>query len=83
MATSDANVATSIKKKMSRKELQELIWNNCQEWISLEELAKIVHRTPKYLRNLIMPLMIASSKIEMMFPGVPNHPSQKYKRKEQ
>ena len=31
VATSGSNVATSVKKKMSREELQELILQNCQE----------------------------------------------------
>lgn len=46
VATSVPNVATSVKKKMSREELQEPILQNCQEWISLEDLAKLIHRKP-------------------------------------
>lgn len=72
-------VATSIKKKMSREELQELILENCKEWISLDDLATRVIRNPKYLRNQIMPLLVASKKIQMLHPESPNHPKQQYK----
>lgn len=74
-----AKVATSIKKKMSREELQELILENSKEWISLDDLATRVLRNPKYLRNQIMPLLVASKKIQMLHPESPNHPRQQYK----
>ena len=78
VATSDdANVVTYPKKRMSREELQELILKNCQEWISLEDLAKSIHRKPLYLRNHVMPLLLAANKIQMLYPK--NHPKQLYK----
>lgn len=79
VATSEAKVATSIKKKMSREELQALILSVCTEWISLEELSVRIDRDSKYLRNQIIPLMLASKKLQMLFPGTPNHPNQQYK----
>ncbi len=75
----DAKVATSIKKKMSREELQELILENSTVWVSLEELANKVNRTTKYLRNQIMPVLLAAKKIQMLHPESPNHPKQQYK----
>ena len=80
VATSAPNVATSVKKKMSREELQELILQNCQEWISLEDLAKLIHRNPIYLRNHVMPLLLAANMIQMLYPK--NHPNQLYKVKD-
>ena len=77
VASSDANVATYQKKRMSREELQELILKNCQEWISLEDLAKLIHRNPIYLRNHVMPILLAANKIQMLYPK--NHPKQLYK----
>ena len=78
VATSDdANVVTYPKKRMSREELQELILKNCQEWISLEDLAKSIHRKPLYLRNHVMPFLLAANKIQMLYPK--NHPKQLYK----
>ncbi len=80
VATSAPNVATSIKKKMSREELQELILQNCQEWISLDDLAKLIHRNPIYLRNHVMPILLATNMIQMLYPK--NHPNQLYKVKD-
>ena len=78
VATSDdANVVTHPKKRMSREELQDLILKNCQEWISLEDLAKSIHRKPLYLRNHVMPRLLEANKIQMLYPK--NHPKQLYK----
>ena len=77
VTSDDANVVTYPKKRMSREELQELILKNCQEWISLEDLAKSIHRKPLYLRNHVMPILLAANKIQMLYPK--NHPKQLYK----
>lgn len=89
VATSGANVATSennqqksIKKRMKPTELDRLISEKCEDWISLDELAVAINRSYTYLRNKVIPRLIEEKILEMMFPGVPNHPSQKYKRKE-
>lgn len=87
MATSDANVATPdvnnrIKMRMKSEELERLIKNTCQDWISLDELASAICRSPKYLRSRIIPNLIENNTLEMMFPTIPNHPKQKYKLKE-
>ena len=80
MATSDdKKVATSIKKRMSREELQTLIMTICNEWISLEDLSIKIERDSTYLRNHVIPLMLASKKLQMLYPGTPNHPNQQYK----
>ena len=79
MATSESNMATSIKKKMSREELQVLILSHCEDWISLDLLSSRIKRNPKYLRNVVTPVLIASKKLQMLYPGTPNHPNQKYK----
>ena len=78
-ATSEANVATSIKKRMSPEELQSLIMTICNEWISLEDLSVKIERNSTYLRNHVIPLMLASRKLQMLYPGTPNHPNQQYK----
>ena len=80
VATSDATMAPSVKKKMSREELHELILQNCQEWISLENLAKLIHRKPMYLCNHVMPILLAADMIQMLYPQ--NHPNQLYKVKD-
>ena len=80
VAISDANMAPSVKKKMSREELHELILQNCQEWISLEDLAKLINRKPMYLRNHVMPILLAANMIQRLYPK--NHPNQLYKVKD-
>lgn len=79
MATLELNVATSIKKRMSPEELQSLIMTICNEWISLEDLSVKIERNSTYLRNHVIPLMLASRKLQMLYPGTPNHPNQQYK----
>ena len=79
VATLDSNVVTLIKKRLSREELQNLIMSNCCEWISLEDLSTRINRDSKYLRNHVIPLLLASKKIQMLYPGTPNHPNQQYK----
>ena len=78
-SSESTNVATSIKKRMSREELQSLIMSVCNEWISLEDLSARIERDSTYLRNHVIPLMLASKKLQMLFPGTPNHPNQQYK----
>ncbi len=79
MATSEANVASLIRKKLKKEELHFLILNNCTDWISMEDLSLKINRSEKYLRNVVIPVLIASKKLQMLYPGTPNHPNQKYK----
>ena len=81
VATSENNVATSSKKRLSNQQMNELIRVVCREWISLEDIALRVGKNYKYLRNHIIPRMLKEKTIEMLYPGTPNHPKQKYKIK--
>ena len=64
---------------MPYQSLKAMICTVCSEWISLDELSAIVRRDKIYLRNFIIPKMLEDNSLEMLFPGVPNHPRQKYK----
>ena len=66
---------------MSREKLYALITEVCQDWVSLEEIVSLTDKSYPYLRNKIIPAMIKEKKIEMLFPGTPNHPNQQYKVK--
>ena len=80
IASSGANIASArIKQRMSYQNLKTLICSVCSEWLSLDELSAIVRRDKIYLRNFIIPKMLEDNSLEMLFPGVPNHPRQKYK----
>lgn len=67
------------KKKLSFEELKKLICLVCSDWQSLDELALQVNRNKTYLKIYVIPRMLADKSSEMMFPGVPKHPRQKYK----
>ena len=67
------------KKKFSFEELKKLICLVCSDWQSLDELALQVNRNKTYLKIYVIPRMLADKSLEMMFPGVPKHPRQKYK----
>jgi predicted HTH transcriptional regulator len=69
-------------QRMSYKQLSTLILDNCEDWRTLNEIANIVGRKPKYLINKIIPRMLDSGSLEMMFVGAPKHPNQRYKKKE-
>ena len=92
MATSvtvdTANMATSTtrstvllaKKRLPKVQLQKLIMDVCEDWLSMEEISLAINRDQKYLRCAVIPEMLKSKQLEMLFPGVPNHPNQKYKK---
>ena len=80
-ASSDANSASSIKKRMKKEELYELIKDVCQDWVSLEEIVAKVGKSNSYLRNIVIPQMLSDKILEMLYPGTPKHPCQKYKLK--
>ena len=84
VATSSSNVETSdskkkLKKRCSRNELFNMIVECASEWISLEEIAREVQRSAKYLNNSIINKMVDNGLLKRQFP-IPNHPAQKYKR---
>jgi hypothetical protein len=79
IASSEPNIAsTRVKQRMPYQSLKAMICTVCSEWISLDELSAIVRRDKIYLRNFIIPKMLEDNSLEMLFPGVPNHPRQKY-----
>ena len=45
-----------------------------------EDLAKLINRKPMYLRNHVMPILLAANMIQMLYPK--NHPNQLYKVKD-
>ena len=79
VASSGSKVASSpmpnlIKQRMSYSELKDKICSFCSDWVSVDELAEELRRKRTYLRNKIIPKMLEDNSLEMLFPGVPNHP---------
>ena len=53
----------------------------CEDWVSLEYIAKTIKRNPAYLLNHVIPSMLDERLIERMFPESPRNPYQKYRKK--
>ena len=86
-ASSDNNNASNRKKRnrkkrLSREELKTLIISICADWVSIEEIVERSGKSVSYIRNVVIPLLIAEKEIVMMYPGTPRNPNQKYRIKE-
>ncbi|GLL52651.1 hypothetical protein KUBF_03130 [Bacteroides finegoldii] len=66
-------------KRLKFEELQSIIISIAEDYITLDEIAKRTNRTFDYIANKIIPRMLKNRTIEYLYPGVPNHPKQKYK----
>lgn len=80
--TSEDNRVSSSKKKLSKQQMDSLVINICQNWMDKDEIAQRINRTVKYVSDVILPRMLKEKKLEMFYPGTPNHPRQKYKIKD-
>lgn len=76
--TSEADIS---KKRLSKQLMDELVSSICQDWMDKEEIAQKVNRTVKYVADVVLPRMLREKILEMLYPGRPNHPRQKYKIK--
>ena len=81
-ASLTANSASSTKKRLSREELKSLIISICSDWVSIEDIVKKSGKSTSYIRNVVIPLLLAEKSIVMLFPGTPRNPNQKYRIKE-
>jgi ATP-dependent DNA helicase RecG len=85
METSSAKMETSIKgtkKRMKPDKLyQSIVAYCCDEYKSVDEISTHLNLTTKYLQNKAIPHLLASGKLERLYPHNPNHPQQKYKVK--
>ena len=81
-ASSKANSASPKKKRMSKEELKALIISICADWVSIEDIVERTGKSSSYIRNSLMPLLLAEKSIVMMYPGAPRNPNQKYRVKE-
>ena len=80
--TSDDNNINPHKKRLSKKQMDLLVISICQDWMDKEEIAQRLHRKVKYVSDVILPRLIKEKQLEMLYPGTPNHPRQKYKIKD-
>ena len=81
-----SNVVSNVvskdgKKRMSKEEIRKEIIALCEDWVSLEYIAKRIRRNSTYLLNHVIPSMLEDGLIERMYPESPRNPYQKYKKK--
>lgn len=69
------------KQRMKLEDLADIILEVCNEWSSIEEISRKINRKQQYLKNRIIPRMIELDLLERMFPNIPTHPNQKYRKK--
>ena len=80
--TSDDNNINPHKKRLSKNQMDLLVISICQDWMDKEEIAQRLHRKVKYVSDVILPRLVKEKQLEMLYPGTPNHPRQKYKIKD-
>ena len=69
-----------LPKRMARTELEKVILEICSnEYLTVNQISKLVGKSNVYLQNKIIPSMIDSQKLVRLFPATPNHKSQAYK----
>ena len=66
-------------RKLSEAQRTELICHYCVDWKSVQQIAAYLGRNKNYIRNAVLPALIKSGKLEMLYPQVENHPQQQYK----
>ena len=73
-------VISPKRTRMSYSALSEKICSIAQDnWVTQEEITNITGKQKAYLRNKILPRMLADGLIEMLYPNIPTHPKQQYK----
>jgi predicted HTH transcriptional regulator len=69
-----------LPKRMTRQELEKIILTICSnEYLTVNQISKLMGKSSAYLLNEIIPSLIASEKLVRLFPATPNHQSQAYK----
>ena len=76
----DSSKEDAPKLRMKKEDLEMIILGVCNsEFKTLEDIGKLIGKTPKYLKNNIIPSLIKSNRLERLYPTIINHPHQAYK----
>ena len=67
------------KQRYTKEEIKTLILDYCEEWRTAEEISNYIERSRNYIRNKVIPLL--DDRLEKLYPTIPHHPKQKYRRK--
>ncbi len=68
-------------KRVSKEELWKIIQTFCRDWHSPEDIVVFTGKTPKYIKEVVLPQMVKAGVLERLYPETPNHPKQKYHAK--
>lgn len=70
------------KKRHSRSEMTSLVRELCTHWRTPQELSQSIHKDLKYLKDKVIPMLLENGVLEREYPGIPNHPNQRYRNKQ-
>ena len=71
------------KRKVPSSVMTDTILNLCKEdYLSLRDIAAILHRTPDTLRIHYLNQMVKTGKLELRYPDKPSHPDQGYRTRQ-
>lgn len=85
------NIASKVSKNIASKvwdkncvskrtqQLYRAIREACPDFLPLAEIALKVNRKLRYLKNDVIPDMVAMGLLERKYPNVPSHPDQQYR----
>ena len=77
------NVASKVwdEEGVSKRtrQLYHAIREACPDYLPLTEIALKVNRKLRYLKNNVIPDMVAMGLLERKYPNVPSHPDQQYR----
>ncbi len=77
---SSATLSKAKRGKVNLQQLHDQILAICRDdYKSLEEIAKGVGKTIKYLNNGIISKMVGDGLLDRKYPKIPTHPDQQYK----
>ncbi|MDE5881127.1 MAG: putative DNA binding domain-containing protein [Muribaculaceae bacterium] len=74
-----SNVASKQHKRKSYEELSILVMNFCKTWKTRQEIAMALGYKQDYLRNNVLPRMIADGLLEKLDKEWATNPNQKYR----
>ena len=73
-----SSIASVITRRYTKEQLRERLSEICSEWRTAEEIANLLGRDLKYIKNFVLPNM--GDLLEKMY-DIPHHPRQRYRAK--
>ena len=79
---SDETRALLNRKRLSQPQMEVLICEIASEWRTIQDFTQILGKDKFYLRNHVLPNLISKGVLEREYTSIPNHPNQRYRRKQ-